>query len=120
MTITKKSDFGISQPNQSNRTLEFSTDSEINYNLQAGTSSSPDNKWKQWLYQYIDNKLDKNSNNKKDFVPKLISGTYIQEPESLAQSKHKIVFIGPLGSTMRSLGDKISSMIVAQSANFLR
>ncbi|CAI2193522.1 14335_t:CDS:2, partial [Funneliformis geosporum] len=39
-------------------------------------------------------------------------------PESLAQSKHKMVFIGPLSSAMRSLGDKISSIIVAQSANF--
>ncbi|GBC48526.2 uncharacterized protein OCT59_029816 [Rhizophagus irregularis] len=38
-------------------------------------------------------------------------------PESLAQSKNKIVFIGPPGSAMRSLGDKISSTIVAQSAN---
>ena len=37
-------------------------------------------------------------------------------PESLAASKHKIVFIGPPGSAMRSLGDKISSTIVAQSA----
>ena len=37
-------------------------------------------------------------------------------PESLASSKHKIVFIGPPGSAMRSLGDKISSTIVAQSA----
>ncbi|KAG8961417.1 acetyl-coenzyme-A carboxylase [Tulasnella sp. 419] len=37
-------------------------------------------------------------------------------PESLATSKHKIVFIGPPGSSMRSLGDKISSTIVAQSA----
>jgi len=35
-------------------------------------------------------------------------------PESL--SKQKIVFIGPPGSAMRSLGDKISSTIVAQSA----
>lgn len=35
-------------------------------------------------------------------------------PETLA--KHKIVFIGPPGSAMRSLGDKISSTIVAQSA----
>jgi acetyl-CoA carboxylase/biotin carboxylase 1 len=32
-------------------------------------------------------------------------------------SKHKIVFIGPPGSAMRSLGDKISSTIVAQHAN---
>ncbi|KAG8902470.1 acetyl-coenzyme-A carboxylase, partial [Tulasnella sp. 403] len=38
-------------------------------------------------------------------------------PESLAASKHKIVFIGPPGSAMRSLGDKISSTIVAQSAH---
>jgi acetyl-CoA carboxylase / biotin carboxylase 1 len=38
-------------------------------------------------------------------------------PESLAASKHKIVFIGPPGSAMRSLGDKISSTIVAQHAN---
>ena len=38
-------------------------------------------------------------------------------PESLAASKHKIVFIGPPGSAMRSLGDKISSTIVAQSAD---
>jgi acetyl-CoA carboxylase/biotin carboxylase 1 len=38
-------------------------------------------------------------------------------PESLAASKSKIVFIGPPGSAMRSLGDKISSTIVAQSAN---
>lgn len=35
-------------------------------------------------------------------------------PEMLAKSK--IVFIGPPGSAMRSLGDKISSTIVAQSA----
>ncbi|CAI2196796.1 13386_t:CDS:2, partial [Funneliformis geosporum] len=34
-----------------------------------------------------------------------------------ARSKHKIVFIGPPGSAMRSLGDKISFTIVAQSAN---
>jgi acetyl-CoA carboxylase / biotin carboxylase 1 len=38
-------------------------------------------------------------------------------PESLSASKHKIVFIGPPGSAMRSLGDKISSTIVAQSAD---
>lgn len=37
-------------------------------------------------------------------------------PESLAASKHKIIFIGPPGSAMRSLGDKISSTIVAQHA----
>lgn len=37
-------------------------------------------------------------------------------PESLAASKKKIVFIGPPGSAMRSLGDKISSTIVAQHA----
>ncbi|KAH9992745.1 acetyl CoA carboxylase [Russula compacta] len=37
-------------------------------------------------------------------------------PESLAASKNRIVFIGPPGSAMRSLGDKISSTIVAQSA----
>ncbi|CAI2193551.1 1232_t:CDS:2, partial [Funneliformis geosporum] len=37
---------------------------------------------------------------------------------SLAQSEHKMVFISPLNSAMCSLGDKISSMIVAQSANF--
>lgn len=36
-------------------------------------------------------------------------------PESLAANR--IVFIGPPGSAMRSLGDKISSTIVAQSAN---
>jgi len=38
-------------------------------------------------------------------------------PENLAASKNKIVFIGPPGSAMRSLGDKISSTIVAQSAD---
>ncbi|KAH7029955.1 putative acetyl-CoA carboxylase [Macrophomina phaseolina] len=38
-------------------------------------------------------------------------------PESLAASPHKIVFIGPPGSAMRSLGDKISSTIIAQHAN---
>jgi acetyl-CoA carboxylase/biotin carboxylase 1 len=38
-------------------------------------------------------------------------------PESLAASPKKIVFIGPPGSAMRSLGDKISSTIVAQHAN---
>ncbi|KAA1468959.1 acetyl CoA carboxylase [Dentipellis sp. KUC8613] len=38
-------------------------------------------------------------------------------PESLSASKNKIVFIGPPGSAMRSLGDKISSTIVAQSAD---
>jgi acetyl-CoA carboxylase/biotin carboxylase 1 len=37
-------------------------------------------------------------------------------PESLADSPKKIVFIGPPGSAMRSLGDKISSTIVAQHA----
>ncbi|CAI2174886.1 1578_t:CDS:2, partial [Funneliformis geosporum] len=34
-------------------------------------------------------------------------------PESLARSKHKIVFVGPPGLAMRSLGDKISSTIAA-------
>lgn len=38
-------------------------------------------------------------------------------PEALSASKQKIVFIGPPGSAMRSLGDKISSTIVAQSAS---
>ncbi len=38
-------------------------------------------------------------------------------PESLAASPKKIVFIGPPGSAMRSLGDKISSTIVAQHAD---
>ena len=37
-------------------------------------------------------------------------------PESLAASSKKIIFIGPPGSAMRSLGDKISSTIVAQHA----
>ncbi|KAK9479207.1 acetyl-CoA carboxylase [Lipomyces japonicus] len=37
-------------------------------------------------------------------------------PESLAASANKILFIGPPGSAMRSLGDKISSTIVAQHA----
>ncbi|KAI1611633.1 acetyl-CoA carboxylase [Exophiala viscosa] len=37
-------------------------------------------------------------------------------PESLASSSKKIIFIGPPGSAMRSLGDKISSTIVAQHA----
>ncbi|KAF9581259.1 acetyl-coenzyme-A carboxylase, partial [Lunasporangiospora selenospora] len=37
-------------------------------------------------------------------------------PESLRDSPQKIIFIGPPGSAMRSLGDKISSTIVAQSA----
>ncbi|KAJ1963628.1 acetyl-coenzyme-A carboxylase [Dipsacomyces acuminosporus] len=37
-------------------------------------------------------------------------------PESLRNSKSRIVFIGPPGSAMRSLGDKISSTIVAQHA----
>ena len=38
-------------------------------------------------------------------------------PEQLAASKRKILFIGPPGSAMRSLGDKISSTIVAQHAD---
>jgi len=38
-------------------------------------------------------------------------------PESLAASPKKIVFFGPPGSAMRSLGDKISSTIVAQHAD---
>ncbi|CAK9435969.1 uncharacterized protein LODBEIA_P05660 [Lodderomyces beijingensis] len=38
-------------------------------------------------------------------------------PEKLAASHKKIVFIGPPGSAMRSLGDKISSTIVAQHAD---
>lgn len=37
-------------------------------------------------------------------------------PEALAASPKRIVFIGPPGSAMRSLGDKISSTIVAQHA----
>ncbi|GME85601.1 unnamed protein product [Ambrosiozyma monospora] len=37
-------------------------------------------------------------------------------PEQLAASPRKIIFIGPPGSAMRSLGDKISSTIVAQHA----
>lgn len=37
-------------------------------------------------------------------------------PERLAASSRKIIFIGPPGSAMRSLGDKISSTIVAQHA----
>ncbi|KAL2005413.1 hypothetical protein VTN00DRAFT_2624 [Thermoascus crustaceus] len=37
-------------------------------------------------------------------------------PEALAASPKKILFIGPPGSAMRSLGDKISSTIVAQHA----
>lgn len=37
-------------------------------------------------------------------------------PEKLAASPNRIVFIGPPGSAMRSLGDKISSTIVAQHA----
>ena len=36
-------------------------------------------------------------------------------PELLASSQRKILFIGPPGRAMRSLGDKISSTIVAQS-----
>ncbi|KAH3668226.1 hypothetical protein OGAPHI_001980 [Ogataea philodendri] len=37
-------------------------------------------------------------------------------PERLAASPRRVVFIGPPGSAMRSLGDKISSTIVAQHA----
>lgn len=37
-------------------------------------------------------------------------------PDALARTRNKIVFIGPPSSAMRSLGDKISSTIVAQSA----
>jgi acetyl-CoA carboxylase/biotin carboxylase 1 len=37
-------------------------------------------------------------------------------PDSLAASKRKIIFIGPPSSAMKSLGDKISSTIVAQHA----
>ncbi|GMM33844.1 acetyl-CoA carboxylase [Saccharomycopsis crataegensis] len=38
-------------------------------------------------------------------------------PEKLAASKKKVIFIGPPGNAMRSLGDKISSTIVAQHAD---
>ncbi|KAI8984589.1 acetyl-CoA carboxylase [Mycotypha africana] len=38
-------------------------------------------------------------------------------PEMLAKSKYKCLFIGPPASAMHSLGDKISSTIVAQSAD---
>jgi acetyl-CoA carboxylase/biotin carboxylase 1 len=41
-------------------------------------------------------------------------------PESLHGLKNPIVFIGPPGSAMRSLGDKISSTIVAQRADVPR
>src|SRR4051794_20621259 len=52
-------------------------------------------------------------------IAKLLRGHASENPklpESLAASKNKIVFIGPPGSAMRSLGDKISSTIVAQHA----
>jgi acetyl-CoA carboxylase/biotin carboxylase 1 len=49
------------------------------------------------------------------------AGRYASEnprlPENLAASKHKIVFLGPPSSAVQSLGDKISSTIVAQNAN---
>ena len=38
-------------------------------------------------------------------------------PEMLARLEPRILFIGPPGSAMRSLGDKISSTIVAQHAD---
>lgn len=38
-------------------------------------------------------------------------------PEMLSRSKNKIVYIGPSSSAMKSLGDKISSIIIAQHAN---
>jgi acetyl-CoA carboxylase / biotin carboxylase 1 len=38
-------------------------------------------------------------------------------PDSLRQTKAQIAFLGPPGSSMRALGDKISSTIVAQSAD---
>lgn len=38
-------------------------------------------------------------------------------PERLAKSPRKVIFIGPPGNAMRSLGDKISSTIVAQHAS---
>lgn len=38
-------------------------------------------------------------------------------PDSLAQSKPPIKFIGPAGPPMRALGDKIGSTLIAQSAN---
>ncbi|CCE63008.1 hypothetical protein TPHA_0D03740 [Tetrapisispora phaffii CBS 4417] len=37
-------------------------------------------------------------------------------PEKLAQSRRKIVFIGPPSSAIRNIGDKVSSLIVAQHA----
>lgn len=38
-------------------------------------------------------------------------------PDMLSRTASKIAFLGPPGSAMRALGDKISSTIVAQSAN---
>ena len=38
-------------------------------------------------------------------------------PEMLAQLQPRVLFIGPPGSSMRALGDKISSTIVAQHAD---
>lgn len=38
-------------------------------------------------------------------------------PDGLAELTPKVVFIGPSGNSMRALGDKIASMIVAQTAD---
>lgn len=53
---------------------------------------------------------------KSDDTPRGHASENPKLPESLAASPKKIVFIGPPGSAMRSLGDKISSTIVAQHA----
>ncbi|CAI2190146.1 4892_t:CDS:2, partial [Funneliformis geosporum] len=93
----------FSQPTQSNRKLEFSTDNENT--LQVGTSSGiiggrrmvhntkfSSNEWKlsykgpfskgeRWLYQYIDNDLDKDGSNRECFAPGSHSGQWLTKKE---------------------------------------
>ncbi|CAG8609229.1 5539_t:CDS:2 [Funneliformis mosseae] len=100
---------GISQPTQSNREIEFLTANEKNINLQVGTSSGsiaginggikkvhntkfssnewklsykgPNTKGERWLYQYVDNNLDKDGSNRESFAPGPHSGQWLTKKE---------------------------------------
>ncbi|CAG8453713.1 14283_t:CDS:2 [Funneliformis caledonium] len=95
----------FSQPTQSNRKVEFSTDSEKIINGTFGTSNSitggkrkvyntkfSSNEWKlsykgpfgkgeRWLYKYIDNDLDKDGSNRENFAPGAHSGQWFIKKE---------------------------------------
>ncbi|GBC47351.2 hypothetical protein GLOIN_2v1733465 [Rhizophagus irregularis DAOM 181602=DAOM 197198] len=67
---------GTSQPRQINRNIEISKGNEKSYEGKVGISKTPgvdftgpNTKGERWLYQYIDNNLDKDGSHRENFVP---------------------------------------------------